>query len=160
MKPSTLLHGSFRAGITLKGIGGLLESAGGVMLWFITPAALSQIVRNLLERETQLHPHDFIAVHFLHLANHIGHADPVFASLYLLSHGVVKTALVVALWFNKLWAYPLTIAVFGAFIAYQIYRYTHTHGFALMVLTIFDAVIVALTWLEYQDQRRKHAHPQ
>lgn len=152
MKPNWLLHGTFRTGITLKGIGGLTETAGGVLLWFISPAELSRMVGDLLQSEHTRHPHNFIASHFLHLAQGISHADPVFASLYLLSHGVVKTALIVALWFNKLWAYPLTIAVFGAFMVYQVYRYTHTHSFALMVLTIFDAAVVWLTWMEYRSQ--------
>jgi uncharacterized membrane protein len=155
MKLSSLLHGTFRTGITLKGIGGLIETAGGVLLWFVTPAKLSAMVHALLEREYARHPYNVVAAHFLHMANHVGHFDPTFASLYLLAHGVVKTILVVALWFNKMWAYPLTIAVFGAFMAYQVYRYTETHGFALMVLTIFDAVIVWLTWHEYQDQKKK-----
>jgi len=63
--------------------------------------------------------------------------------------------LVVALWFNKLWAYPLTIVVFGGFMVYQVYRYTHTHSFALMMLTAFDAVVVWLTWQEWQLQQKK-----
>ena len=29
-----LIHDSFRVGITLKGIDGLLEAIGGVLLWF------------------------------------------------------------------------------------------------------------------------------
>jgi len=152
LKLSSLLHGSFRTGITLKGIGGLTEIIGGVFLWFITPGELSQLVSGLLEEEHLRHPHNFLASHFLHLAQGISHADPVFASLYLLSHGLVKTVLIVALWFNKLWAYPLTIAVFGGFMVYQVFRYTHTHSFALMVLTIFDAVVVWLTWCEYRAQ--------
>jgi uncharacterized membrane protein len=61
----------------------------------------------------------------------------------------------VALWFNKLWAYPVTIFVFGAFMAYQVYRYTHTHSFALMMLTVFDAVVVWLTWQEWHEQKKK-----
>jgi uncharacterized membrane protein len=150
---ASVLRGSFRTGITLKGIGSLLETAGGVLLWFVSPAALSSTVRGLLEREQERFPYDFVSSHFLHLANEIGRADPTFASLYLLSHGVVKTILIVALWFNKLWAYPVTIAVFGGFMAYQVYRYTHTHSFALMALTIFDAIVVLLTWFEYQEQR-------
>jgi uncharacterized membrane protein len=152
LKLASLLHGSFRTGITLKGIGGLTETIGGILLWFITPAELSAIVSGLLEEEHLKHPHNFIASHFLHMAGGISHADPVFASLYLLSHGVVKTVLIVALWFNKLWAYPLTIAVFGAFMVYQVYRYTYTHSFALMALTIFDAAVVWLTWHEYRAQ--------
>jgi uncharacterized membrane protein len=154
---SSLLRGTFRTGITLKGIGGLLETAGGVLLWFVSPAALSAMVGQLLERESERHPHNFIATHFLHLAHHVGHTDPMFASLYLLSHGVVKTVLVIALWFNRLWAYPVTIIVFGGFMVYQVYRYAHTHSFALLALTIFDAVVVGLTWSEYRDQQRMRA---
>jgi uncharacterized membrane protein len=154
MKGSSLLHGTFRTGITLKGIGGLIEAAGGVLIWFVGPARLAAFVQGLLEREEQRNPYDFISAHFLHLAHEIGRADPVFASLYLLSHGIVKTVLVIALWFNKLWAYPVTLVVFGGFMIYQMRRYTHTHSFALVMLTIFDAVVVWLTWQEWRVQRK------
>lgn len=159
MKLNWLLHGTFRTGITLKGIGGLTETIGGVLLWFLTPAQLSGFVAALLEGEHTRHPHNVIASHFVHMAQGIAKADPVFASLYLLSHGIVKTALVILLWFNKLWAYPLTITVFGGFMVYQVYRYTHTHSFALMVLTIFDAAVVWLTWMEYRSQMAVRARP-
>ena len=154
MKASSWLHGTFRTGITLKGIGGLIEAAGGVLIWFIGPVRLAAIVQGLLEHEERRNPHDFISSHFLHLADEIGRADPVFASLYLLSHGIVKTVLVIALWFNKLWAYPVTLVVFGGFMIYQMFRYTHTHAFALVMLTIFDAVVVWLTWQEWRVQSK------
>ena len=35
---------------------------------------------------------------------------------------------------EKLWAYPASFAVFGAFIAYQLYRYSWTHDVALIAL--------------------------
>lgn len=152
MKFDRLLHGTFRTGITLKGIGGLTETIGGVLLWFISTSDLSGFVTRHLQDEHLRHPHNFIASHFIHMASEIGKADPLFASLYLLSHGLVKTVLIVLLWFNKLWAYPLTIVVFGGFIVYQLYRYTHTHSFALMALTIFDLAVVWLTWMEYRAQ--------
>jgi uncharacterized membrane protein len=75
-----------------------------------------------------------------------------FAALYLLSHGLVKALLVTCLWMNKLWAYPLTIGVFGAFAMYQVFRFTHTHSWALVILTIFDVLIILLTWNEYRHQ--------
>jgi uncharacterized membrane protein len=78
-----------------------------------------------------------------------------FAALYLLSHGLVKVLLVTCLWLNKLWAYPLTIAVFGAFAVYQVFRFTHTHSWALVILTIFDVLIILLTWNEYRHQKEK-----
>jgi uncharacterized membrane protein len=37
--------------------------------------------------------------------------------------------------------------------AYQVRRFTHTHAWSLIALTVFDAVIVFLTWKEYQQQK-------
>jgi uncharacterized membrane protein len=154
MKPSrrSLLSETFHAGITLKGIDGLLETIGGVLLWFLKPSELNEIVRFILQHELSRDPHDWIGVHLLHATAKLADADPAFASLFLLSHGVTKVALVTCLWMNKLWAYPLTIAVFAAFGAYQAYRYTHTHSVWLLVLTIFDIVLIFLTWEEYKQQ--------
>ncbi|MFY9584809.1 MAG: DUF2127 domain-containing protein [Candidatus Acidiferrales bacterium] len=76
-----------------------------------------------------------------------------FASVYLLSHGVVKLVLVVALFWNKLWAYPLMIIMLAAFIFYQLYRFALTHSLVMILLTLFDLVVIVLTWLEYGKQR-------
>ena len=46
----------------------------------------------------------------------------LFGAVYLLTHGLVKVVLVVALLLNKLWAYPAMIAVLLLFIGYQLYR--------------------------------------
>jgi uncharacterized membrane protein len=47
----------------------------------------------------------------------------------------------------------LTIAVFSAFSGYQLYRFTHTHSLALILFTVFDVLIIYLTWREYRDQK-------
>jgi uncharacterized membrane protein len=151
----SLLSKTFHTGITLKGIDGLLEIAGGVLLWFLKPRELSEIARFIFQHELSRDPDDWIAVHVLHATEKLANADPAFASLFLLSHGVTKVALVTCLWMNKLWAYPLTIVVFAAFSAYQMYRYTHTHSIWLIVLTLFDLVLIYLTWAEYKVQERK-----
>ena len=77
-----------------------------------------------------------------------------FYALYLLSHGIVKCALVVGLLREKLWAYPASIAVFGAFIAYQLYRYSYTHEIALIALSIFDLFVISLAIHEYRLLRK------
>jgi uncharacterized membrane protein len=152
--PSTLLDRTFHAGITLKGIGGVLETIGGVLLWFLSPASMSQTVKLLFLQELARDPDSFFASHLLKESSKIANMDPTFASLYLLSHGITKVALVVCLWMNKLWAYPLTIMVFAGFCVYQIRRYMHTHAISLVLLTIFDIFLIYLTWREYLEQRR------
>jgi len=152
MTGKDLLHDAFRTGITMKGVDGLLEATGGVLLWFIRPQAMSHVLRVLSLHELSRDPNDFIGIHLLHISAKLAHSDPTFASIYLLTHGLTKAGLSVALWLNKLWAYPLAIFVFGVFSAYQIYRFSHTQAVALMILTIFDVAIIWLTWQEYRAQ--------
>jgi uncharacterized membrane protein len=151
--PPTLLDHTFHAGITLKGIGGVMETIGGVLLWFISPASMSETIQILFLQEFARNPDGFFTTHVLKESSKFAHMDPTFASLYLISHGVVKVAVVVCLWMNKLWAYPLTIFVFAGFCVYQIHRYTHTHAISLILLTIFDIFLIYLTWREYLEQK-------
>jgi uncharacterized membrane protein len=67
-----------------------------------------------------------------------------------LSHGIVKLFLVVGLLRNKLWAYPAAIVVFVLFIAYQLYRLSSAPSPLLVLLTVFDVVVIGLTWHEYR----------
>jgi uncharacterized membrane protein len=78
----------------------------------------------------------------------------LFGAVYLLAHGAVKVVLVVALLLNKLWAYPWMIVVLLLFIGYQLYRISLTPTAGLIALTVFDVVILVLTWREYRVQRR------
>ncbi|MGA9883859.1 MAG: DUF2127 domain-containing protein [Candidatus Acidiferrales bacterium] len=153
MIPRSLLHATFRTGIAIKAFDGILETIGGVLLWFVKPATMNRALHFVFQHELSRDPHDFFAEHVLHFSANVAHGSLVFASLFLLSHGIVKIVLAVALWMNDLWAYPLAIFVFGAFTVYQIYRYAHTHSLALLILTVFDAAVVWLTWEEYGAQK-------
>lgn len=153
MTPRSLLRVTFRTGIAIKGLDGLFETVGGVLLWLVKPSGMSRAVEFLFQHELSRDPHDFFANHLLHFSESLTHASLLFASIYLLTHGVVKIVLAIALWMNELWAYPVAMFVFGAFTVYQLYRYTHTHSSALLVLTVFDVAIVWLTWEEYRVQQ-------
>ncbi|HEX4075936.1 MAG TPA: DUF2127 domain-containing protein [Candidatus Acidoferrales bacterium] len=159
MNAKSLLHGTFRTGVAMKCVDGLFEMAGGILLWFVKPAAMGSTLRMLCLREFSRDPHDFIAVHLLHTSEKLAHGDPLFASIFLLSHGLVKVVLAVMLWFGELWTYPLALFVFSAFSVYQVYRYTHTHSIALLVVTAFDLAIVWLTWGEYRVQKSARKAP-
>jgi uncharacterized membrane protein len=149
MKVHSLQHNAFRAGISVKGFDGILETVGGVLLWFVRPSSFAWL-QNFWLHQISYSRHNFIAVHMLHMSQRLASSDPVFASIYLLSHGLIKVILAIALWLDELWAYPLAISVFGAFCVYQVYRYTHTHSEALLWLTVFDVAVVVLTWQEYR----------
>lgn len=150
---AALLHEGFRAAITLKGVDGLLEALGGAILWFVKPAALNTIALKFLELDLPFNRHEFITTHLYRATEHLADGGKHFASLYLLTHGLIKALLVLALWFDALWAYPATIFVFGVFCVYQVHRFLYTHSLALILITFFDILIIWLTWREYRVQK-------
>jgi uncharacterized membrane protein len=140
----------FRTSVLLKGLNGALEIVGGVALFAVSPAFILRTVALLTQDELAEDPRDFVANYFLHAASHLSLSGQHFAAIYLFSHGVIKIGLVWSLLEHKLWAYPLSIIVFGGFIVYQLYRFTFTHGLGLIALSLFDLVVIWLIYLEYR----------
>jgi uncharacterized membrane protein len=157
---SRRLDDTFKISVILKGVDGALETIGGLILLFIRPATLTQLARTLTQHELSQDPHDFVARHLLRSTQHLTHGATLFAAVYLLSHGAAKLVLVVAVLQRRLWAYPGLIALLGAFIVYQCYQLAYRFSVGLMLLTLFDAFVVWLTWREWRarvDHREVHA---
>ncbi len=142
------IHEIFVVGLILKGLTSILELIGGVLLLFT--GSLTIFLSFLIHKELLEDPTDFIATHLQHFLPYFSSHGQLYASFYLLSHGIIKMVLVVSLLRNKLWAYPATIVTLFLFIAYQLYRLTYGFSFILTFLTIFDVVLIVLTWHEYQ----------
>jgi uncharacterized membrane protein len=151
-RPRDLLDRTFEVGIILKGLDGVLEVIGGLLLLVLSPATIDRVVTSLTQHELSEDPHDFLATHLLKTAHGLTGAAVLFGAVYLLAHGMVKVILVAALLMNQLWAYPWTIAFLGVFIVYQLYRLSLQPSVGLTALTFFDAVIAWLTWREYRKQ--------
>ncbi len=146
------VHWLFDAAVILKAVNGVLEVAGGLILLakpgWVGPAVASWAV------DLMLH----------HSANRIGKALAVwgyglqagteqFASIYLMAHGVAKLFIAWGLIREKLWAFPVGLVVFGLLIAYQLYRYTHTHSNTLALLVLLDVAVCYLIWREWGYRR-------
>ena len=140
----------FRAGVILKGLDALLEIAGGIALWTVSPAFVVRVVHLLTQDEISEDPRDLVANFLRHQAGRLSLAGEHFMAIYLLAHGVIKVAVVIALLRDKLWAFPAAIVVFAGFIAYQLYRFSFTGSFGLVALSAFDAFVIWLVWLEYR----------
>ncbi len=152
-KSGDLLDRAFAVGIILKGLDGVLEVVGGVLLLVVKPSTIDQLSRALTQHELSEDPHDFLATNLLHAADRLTGPSLEFGALYLLSHGLIKIVLVAALLRDKIWAYPWMIAFLIVFIVYQVYRMTFAFSIGLLGLTVFDIVVVWLTFREYGKQR-------
>jgi uncharacterized membrane protein len=145
----------FDTSLILKGLDGLLELVGGVLLLVVSPAQLTSIVMLLTQHELSQDPHDFIATHLVAYAHTLSAAVTLFAATYLLVHGIVKVVLVVAVLKRQLWAYPWLIGFLVIFILYQVYRLLLHVSVGLIALTVFDCFVVWLTVLEYRKHLRQ-----
>jgi len=153
---SPTLDTTFKVGLVLKGLDGILEVIGGILLLFLSPNAIQHLVRALTAHELSEDPHDLVARYLLHTTAHLSHGTTLFGAIYLLSHGIAKIVLVALVLKDKLWAYPWLIGLLLAFIAYQLYRITAVHfSIGLTLLTVFDAFLVWLTWHEYRAKRAR-----
>lgn len=144
------IHELFQVSVLLKGAHAVIECFGGIALALTSTAAIRAWVDRLTQDELLRDRGDWVASHMLAWAQGFSIQTQHFYAFYLLSHGVVKLALVVGLLMGRLWAYPASLGVMSLFIAYQLYRYSYTHGLGLIVLTVFDLVVIALIWHEYR----------
>ena len=152
-RENNIIHKSFEVGILLKGIDGILEVIGGILLVFLNPIRLNKLIILLTQHELSEDPQDIISSFMIKLSSNFSVSTQYFGVFYLISHGIVKFILVILLWKKKIWAYPLTVVSLILFIIYQIYRYTIDHSMSLIILTIFDIIMIILTFVEYKRMK-------
>lgn len=146
-----IFHDAFDIGMYLKLTNATLEILGGFVFLFAKPSTLNILVLRLTQHELVQDPHDLVANFLRHQAAHLSINAQFFTAIFLLSHGVIKTLLIVALLRRKLWAYPSAIFVFSGFIAYQMYQYAVGGSVWLIALSLVDLIVVILTYTEYNN---------
>ena len=117
-----LLDLFFLLGILVKGIDGLIEVVGGIVL-------LARGVAQLDAGTTRL------------------------VAAYLLVHGVVKIAIVVALLLGSLKVYPWAVAALLGFLVFQVYELIAHPSVGIALLVVLDAAVVWLTGREWRRGR-------
>ncbi len=147
----------FHISILIKGAISLAEIVVGVLVLFVPVSYFTNLMLRMVQSELVEEPANFIATHVTALAHELSVAGSTFIALYLLSRGLIKLALIVALLKNQLWAYPSSLVALALLVGYQCYQIATTHSPAIIALTIFDLVVMWFIWREYQVLR---AHSQ
>jgi uncharacterized membrane protein len=148
-------HKVFHTGLYIKAIYGFLESIAGIIVLFASQRMITRFVQFIFGQEFIEDPHDLFGSFFLNLANNLSVRMHVFIGLYILVHGLVNIALVLALIHKKRWAFPAAGALMGIFVIYQIYTICFTFSLLMIFLTITDLIILALLKFEYDYQYKK-----
>src|SRR6266481_6219669 len=147
-------HTLFLLSVWSKGVAGLVETIGGLLLLFIPQAGLNVLIIFLTAPELAEDPTDRIANLLQHMVQELAADTKLFASGYLIVHGVIKVFLVAGLLGRRLWSYPVSLWFLAVFIAYQAYRFFFTHSLSMIALTIFDLIVALLIWREYQTRKQ------
>lgn len=159
LRGNSLLDRTFQLSITLKGLDGLLEIASAFLFLSRDPARVNAMVNALTFHQLSPGQISYLTYHLLHASQAVAGQAPYFVFLFLLSHGLAKVALVTALWFNRMWAYPMMILLLVAFIVYQVYVMVYHPTIFMLLLTLFDAFVIWLTKQEYTKQRALKSGP-
>ena len=158
-RPRTATDRAFRVGLYLKGLDGVLETIGGILLLLVKPAEINHWAVRFTRSELSQDPHDFLANHILKTAHSLTGKALVFGAVYLLVQGLMKIILVWEVIRDRVWAYLALIVVVGIFAIYQIYRLAFVKFTAgLFLLTLFDLLIIYLTQREYRNHRARLRH--
>ena len=145
-----MLHRLFQIGIWIKGIDGLIETVGGIVLLAVSLDAINDFVIALTEKEIEEDSGDLIANGLRHAAKRMTSGSKQIAGAYLLGNGVVKVFLAVGILRGRIWCYPVAIAVITVFILLQFLRLSFHFSWTMFVATIVDVAIVLLIWREYR----------
>ena len=140
----------FRVAMLVKGIDGAAELIVAMVLLLVSTATVHQLVADVLARDLLGSADGRLARHVVTITDGFATGNRTFAVVYLALHGVVKLALVVALLRRWVPAYPVAIAVLGAFVVYEVYRATRTGSILLPVLAALDIAIIVVIVREYR----------
>jgi uncharacterized membrane protein len=151
------IHRLFKIIVSLKGLHALFEFASGVLILSLSTGTIASFLISLGERELDGSHRDLVARFLVGAGQRLQNGGRQFAGVYLLLHGIINMVIVIGLLTGRLWAFPVGSLAIALFMAYQVYRYTLTHTFALIVLTVYDAIILGLIWHEYEVLRRMMA---
>lgn len=153
MRRGRVLDVVFLVGVVLKGLDGLVELIAAVPLLLLTHGQLAVVARVVTAPELEEDPHDLISHLILHSAAATTSGTLLFAAVYLIVHGVVKVAVVVALILGARRIYPWAIGVLTAFALFQVAEMIVRPSFGIAALTLLDVVVIALTWREWRQRR-------
>lgn len=147
----------FLTGVLLKGAISAAEIIVGTLALLVPVTYVSGKIVQLADHLQTIHRIALVAPPLMHMAGQLAAVSSFFIALYLISRGLIKLLLIIALLLDQLWAYPFSLVALGGFVCYQCYQIIVSHSGVIVALTIFDLVVMWLIWEEYRVLRSHRA---
>jgi uncharacterized membrane protein len=146
----------FLLGIAVKGLDGIVELIVGLPLLFLHPAQVDALAQSITAEELTEDPHDAIAHLILNGTGNLDARLSFVTAVYLVIHGLVKVTIILAMIRGSARVYPWALAALAAFLVWQAVELILHPSIGVAVLTLLDALIIALTWREWRAGRSLH----
>jgi uncharacterized membrane protein len=147
-----LIHDFFELGIAIKGVHGVINILLGLFFLFASPNTIGRFIQRIFSKELAHDPTDLLANLIIHSSQGLIGAQH-YTAVYLIIHGLVDVGLFFALYYEKLWAFPMACTVLGIFALYQLYRFVFHHSIVVFILLLIDLFIITVIMLEYYRLR-------
>lgn len=141
----------YKIGVGVKGFDGAVELLTGLWL-LIAPESLHDLLQFFVGHAVQHHSKfmQFVAENIAHIDSELVAGGLLIVIIFLLTHGIVKIALVYCLIKEIIWAYPYALLVLGGFTIYQAYLFVAHPTWGMGLFTLLDIIIIWLVWGEWQ----------
>lgn len=127
----------------------------GFILLKLIGTPFSELFASVMSYEVAEDPTDVI-FQFLHrVLEDNSFTVTYFVAAYLLFWGTIDVVFSILLLRHKLWAFPMSMALMGLFILYEIYRVIHTKSAILLTLIILGIGILYLIYNEYEVLKKQ-----
>ena len=149
-----VLERAYKIGVVVKGFDGAVELIAGILLVAapnLLHGLLAHVVTELQESQTTY----FVAEKVARLDAHLAHGSILIVIIFLISHGIIKLALVYALLKELLWAYPYALGALVLFLVYQVYVFIGTPSLAMGLFAVLDVLIIWLVWREWRTLKEE-----
>lgn len=152
------LHWIFEASLLFKGLLAFGETMGGLGLLLTPNLKILNFVSWLMRHQLTQTPSEDMAIWARHLAETFPIEVQHFYAVYMLFHGTLKFTMVLMLAWRIVWAYPLAMLVLASFVVYQTTEFWLHGGYALLLLSMLDSLMIYLVWREYNILKLNATH--
>lgn len=139
----------FRIGMGWRIMYGFLRLILGFILLRLIGTPISGIFYKIMSHELIEDPTDLLIRAVSPFFQHSSFTVTYFLAIYLIFWGVVDILLSINLLRHKMWAFSASIYLIGAFVLYEIYRFSYTRSLVLAYVIILDLILLWLIGKEY-----------
>jgi uncharacterized membrane protein len=144
----------FEISVLIKALGSIGEMVAGAAIAFVPSTLVLNTALFLSQGDIGGDADDFVARGLVDVAHWLLISNSLLIGAYLFARGFIQFLLVIALFKNKLWAYPAMLAVLLLFVITQAYQIYLSHSILASVITLIDIVTIYFVWKEYNIVRK------